>query len=38
MKTVACMLEEDGGMHNDEEGEDGAFRLEWNAKVKVCVR
>ena len=31
MKTVACMLEEDGGMYNDEEGEDGACRLERNA-------
>ena len=32
MKTVACMLEEGGGMYNDEEGEDGACRLEWNAQ------
>ena len=27
MNTVACMLEKDGGMYNDEEGEDGACRL-----------
>ena len=32
MKTVACMLEEVGDMYNDEEGEDGACRLEWNAQ------
>jgi hypothetical protein len=31
-KTVACMLEEDGGMYNDEEDEDGACRLERNAQ------
>ena len=28
-KTVACMLEEDGGMDNDE---DGAWQLEKNAQ------
>lgn len=28
----ACMLEEDGGMYKDEEGEYGAYRLEWNAQ------
>ena len=32
MKTVACMLEEYGGMYNDEEGEDGACRLKRNAQ------
>jgi hypothetical protein len=32
LKTVACMLKEDGGMYNDEEGEDEACRLEWNAQ------
>ena len=31
-KTMACMLKEDGGMYNDEEGEDGACRLKWNAQ------
>ena len=31
-KTVACMLKEDGGMYNDEEGEDGACRLEKNVQ------
>jgi hypothetical protein len=32
MKTVACMLNEDGGMYKVEEGEDGACQLERNAQ------
>ena len=31
-KTVACMLEEDGGTYKVEEDEDGACRLERNAQ------
>ena len=31
-KTVACKLEEHSGMYNDEEGEDGACRLERNVQ------
>ena len=38
MKTVACMLEEDGGMYKVEEDEDGVDDSSGTRKDKVCAR